>query len=270
LFNPQPSTLPCARCAWQISYHMLRRFFDSNRRASAWLEARLPQAREDLFETYEHTVARYMNARQGQLVADVGGGKNCPFARLRDASNGSRIVAVDISADEISQNRDVDEARVADIMRRLPFAPGEVDLVVSRSVLEHLTDLEAFVAASKGVLKSGGYFIHLVPSRYAPFAVINRAIPKQLSKRIVYFLHPQTVGICGFPAFYDRCYHSALVGLLGAYGFTVEETKVSYYQSRYFNFFLPAYALSSLYELAVRATGQRDLGAYVLIVARKQ
>jgi SAM-dependent methyltransferase len=210
-----------------------------------------------------------MNERPNQLVVDVGGGKSCPFAKYRRPGFGTRIVAVDVSADEIEENRDVDETRTADIMQELPFEAGEVDMIVSRSVLEHLVDLEAFVANSARVLKPGGYFIHLFPGRFAPFAIINRMFPQRLSRRILFFLHPQTVGICGFPAFYDRCSYSALARLVESRGFEIEEQRMSYYQSRYFDFFFPLYLLSVGYELLARASGLSDLSAYVLIVARK-
>jgi 2-polyprenyl-6-hydroxyphenyl methylase/3-demethylubiquinone-9 3-methyltransferase len=249
---------------------MLHRFFDANRRLSLWLERRLPHAREDLFAVYETTVARHMNARPGQLVADVGGGKSCPFARLRQPSLGARIIAVDVAPDELRENHDVEETRVADIMTDLPFTDGEVDMIVSRSVLEHLTDLEAFVARSARSLRPGGTFIHLVPSRNAPFALINRALPAWLSRRVMYFFHPHTAGICGFPAFYDRCDAASMRRLLDAHGFDVEECRLSYYQSRYYNFFVPAYLASVLYELAASAWGRPSLAAYVLIVARRR
>jgi 2-polyprenyl-6-hydroxyphenyl methylase/3-demethylubiquinone-9 3-methyltransferase len=249
---------------------MLRRFFEVNRRMSRWLERRLPHAREDLFAVYETTVARHMNARSGQLVVDVGGGKGCPFSRFRRPELGTRIVAVDVEPDELRDNRDVDEARIADIMTGLPFAAREVDMIVSRSVLEHLTNVEAFIASSSAALSDGGYFIHLVPARNAPFAVLNRALPAWLSRRIMHFFHPHTVGICGFPAFYDRCDAGSLTRLLDGHGFDVEECCVSYYQSRYFDFFFPLYIASVLYELAARATGRPALGAYLLIVARRR
>lgn len=249
---------------------MLRRFFDVNRRMSQWLERRLPHAREDFFADYDGVVARYMNARAGQVVVDVGGGKRCPFAQLRVPELGSHIVAVDMSADELRFNTDVDDVRVANIMEGLPFAAGEVDMIVSRSVLEHLTNLEAFVASARTSLREGGYFIHLVPARYAPFAVLNRAIPAWLSRRIMYFFHPETVGICGFPAFYDRCDYASLMRVLDENGFDVEECRVSYYQSRYYNFFVPFYLLSALYETAAHALGRPVLAAYLLVIARRR
>lgn len=249
---------------------MLRTFFDFNRRFSNRVERRLPQAREELFETYETTVARYMTARPGQLVVDVGGGRACPFAKYRRPGDGTRIVAVDISAEELALNRDVDETRVANIMHDLPFADGEADMVVSRAVVEHLRDVEAFIATGTRVLKPGGFFIHVFSARYAPFAVLNRFLPDWFSQRVLYFFHPTHAGIGGFPAFYDRCYPSAFTNLLDKHGFELEECRITFYQSRYYNFFFPLYLASVAYELAARAAGLRDLCAYVLIVARKR
>src|SRR5581483_6419513 len=178
--------------------------------------------------------------------------------------------AVDISEDEIRHNRDVDEARVANIMQELPFGPNEADLIVSRSVLEHLTDLEAFVRASANVIKPGGHFIHLFPNRSAPFALINRMLPNAASRRLVHFLHPETVGICGFPAFYDHCSAEAITRLLEKHGFVIEELRVSYYQSGYFTFFVPAYLVSAAYEMVLHSLDARSLAAYVMVVARKK
>jgi 2-polyprenyl-6-hydroxyphenyl methylase/3-demethylubiquinone-9 3-methyltransferase len=141
-------------------------------------------------------------------------------------------------------------------------------MIVSRSVLEHLTNLEAFVARSAASLKPGGAFIHLVPLRNAPFALLNRALPAWLSRRVMYFFHPRTVGICGFPAYYDRCDVKSLSQLLELHGFEIEECRVSYYQSRYYNFFVPLYLASVLYELVASALRRPGLAAYALIVAR--
>jgi SAM-dependent methyltransferase len=247
----------------------MQRFLDANRRVCAWLERRLPHARDDFFESYPRIVASYMNARPGQLIADVGGGKRCSFARYRDPESGTRIVAIDVSDDEIKQNQDVDERRVANIMETLPFASNEVDLMVSSSVLEHLTDLDAFVTTAHDALKPGGYFIHLFPGRFAPFAMLNRAMPNRVARRLLHTFHPATDGICGFPAFYDRCSPSEITRLLERRGFHVHECRVSYYQSRYYSFFVPAYLASVAYELVIAALRRRELAAYLLVVAQK-
>lgn len=248
---------------------MLKSFIDANRKLARLVEGFLPQARENIFAAYEKSVAKYMNARDHQLVVDVGGGRSCPFASHRDSSMHTRLIAVDISEDELVENRDVDDRFVADITRNLPFRDGEVDLLVSRSVLEHLVDLNGFFTNANRVLRTGGYMIHLFPSRYAPFSLLNRMIPDRLSKMILHYLIPETKGIGGFHASYKECYYSAIESLLCGCGFEVVEIKLGYYQSPYFSFFSPLFLLSCMYELIVYATGSKNLCAYILVIARK-
>ncbi|HZB81365.1 MAG TPA: hypothetical protein VE288_00775, partial [Rubrobacteraceae bacterium] len=84
-----------------------------------------------------------------------------------------------------------------------------------------------------------------------------------------YFLRPQYKGICGFPAFYDNCYYSGIRTVLEKHGFKIVGMHISYYQSPYFNFFVPLFLLSATYEMLIRALEVKDLAAYVLIIARK-
>lgn len=218
---------------------------------------------------YERVVGAYMNARPRQLVVDVGGGKRCQFAKYRDPRVGARIVAVDVDPAELELNDDVDEKRVADASQRLPFADGEVDLVASRSVLEHLRDVEGFVREAYRVLRPGGYTIHVFPSKYAPFSLANRALPRKLSARLVHFFVPGSKKILGFPAYYDRTYPAGMRRVLRDAGFDVVDERVTYYQAEYFAFLFPAYALNAAYELLISWLGVRNLAAAVLVVARK-
>ena len=233
------------------------------------MKRHLPQATPDPFLLYDETVANYYQHCARPIVADIGGGRSCSFARLIDRSSGTRIVAVDISEDELSHNRDVDEKRVADVRVGLPFRNGEVGLLVSRTLLEHVDDVEAFIAHSSRVLCDGGYAVHLVPCRYAPFAIIGRLLPFNLAKSILHFIKPTTVGVVEFPAFYDKCNYSAMKKALGRNGFRNIEVFVTYYQSSYFDAFFPAYLASVLYELVIRAVGAKDLAAYMVVAAQK-
>lgn len=248
---------------------MIRAFISANQRICWAIQRSLPHARIDLHYLYEKVVTGYMNAGPNLVVVDVGGGRSCPFARHRLPEMGARIVALDVSAKELAYNKDVDEKRVADITRELPFEDGEVDMVVSRSVLEHLEDVRAFAANSHRVMRPGGIAVHVMPSRYAPFAIVNRLLPSSVSRRIVLFFEPFNEGICGFPAHYDRCYYSAITRTFREQGFELLDVRVNYYQSKYYDFFVPLYLLSVLYELLVRALNAKNLGASVLIVARR-
>lgn len=255
--------------AWKEN-RVLRRFFARNRYVCKRIESHLPQAKINIRHLYEQIVTRYMNSEAGQLVVDVGGGKSCPFAKHRDPAMGTSIVAVDISEEEMKYNTDVDEKRVTDIIQSLPFDAAEVDLLVSRSVLEHLESLESFIINSTQVLKSGGYIVHLFPSRFAPFALINQALPNSLSRRVLYFFIPESKGIGGYPAYYDNCYYSAIRKLLKQHGFDLVDVHLSYYQSPYFAFFVPLFVISAIYEILIRAIGAKNMAAYVLVVAQKK
>ena len=248
----------------------VQRFFRANARVCGYVEGYLPQTKPYLPDIYVETVARYMNSLSaGGIVVDVGGGKTCRFADRKAPGSSVKIIGVDVSEEELRDNRDVDEKLVADVVKDIPLSDEEADLVVSRSVLEHLTNVESFVRNAKRVLKSGGYHIHVFPSRFAPFSLINQALPKTVSKRLIHFVAPTSKGRLGFPAFYDHCYPSAMRRLLEKHHFELVETRVSYYQSDYFDFFVPLYLLSALYELGVYAVGAENLAATALIVARK-
>jgi SAM-dependent methyltransferase len=184
----------------------------------------------------------------------------------------ARLIAVDISEEELCHNADIDEKRIADITQGLPFEAEEIDLLTSCWVLEHLESVDDFVESTKMVLRRGGHCIHLFSSKFAPYALINQVLPEALAERVVYgFLPRRKGGRHGgrFPDFYNRCYYSASKKLMENNGFEVVDVHVSYYQSHYFSFFVPLYLLSVCYELLIQALGVKNLAARVLVIARK-
>jgi SAM-dependent methyltransferase len=248
-----------------------RKFVSANKRVSYRIERHLPQRRLDIQAMYDQTVATRMARLPSRaVVVDVGAGKECTFARSRKRDAEVRVIGVDRSSDELAENRDVDEKRVADVTLGLPFETGEVDMVVSRSVIEHLRDSESFVREASRVLKPGGYCIHLFASKFAPFAIANRMLPAKVATKLLDTMHPECAGKLGFESHYDKTYVSGMRALLIRNGFEVENVLVSYYQSGYYNFFLPLYLLSAIYELLVQALRAENLAAKVMIVAKKR
>ena len=200
----------------------------------------------------------------------MGGGRGCSFRHLLNNSPDARVVAVDISADELALNEEVDEKRVADVSKGLPFQEGEVGLLASRTLLEHVSDVGAFFEHASRALCDGGYTVHLVPCKYAPFAILARLIPFPIVRWMLQSLRPETRGIVEFPAFYDKCTYSISLYVLECNDFSVVHTAFSYYQSDYFDAFIPAYLVSTLYELVVSAINARNLATYMLVVAQKR
>ncbi|MDP9235138.1 MAG: class I SAM-dependent methyltransferase [Actinomycetota bacterium] len=225
-------------------------------------------ANKDLYGAYIATVRDLMNSSTAKLIVDVGGGNQCPFARYR--SPGTKIVAVDLSEEAMASNHDVDERRVADVVHEgLPFGDDEVDLVTSRAVLEHLTDVEVFTRETARVLRSGGHAVHVFPGRNSSFAVANRMLGNRRSRALLHALLPQFEGICGFPAYYDHCSPRAIRKAIERSGLKVELIDVSYFGSHYYKFFLPVFLISAAYEKMISAIGNEELSAYVLAIALK-
>lgn len=247
---------------------LARRLLKANQRAARRIERRLPPARSELRASYVETVARHMNERpEPTLVVDVGSGRESAFARRRQAGRHITVVGLDASDEELRFNEDVDERRTADLGGRLPFADGEVDVLASSSVLEHLRDTEPLVRESARVLAPGGYAVHMFPSRWAPFAVANRLLPRRAAERLLRLAMPWSRG--GFLAYYDRCSASAMARLHEECGFEVVEVRAGYYQAEYFDAVLPLYLAAALWDLVTHALGARALAATVLLVARR-
>jgi SAM-dependent methyltransferase len=249
---------------------MLRRFIRANERICDRISPRLPQFRPNIGARFEEVVVQHMNSSPRLLIVDVGSGRHCPFAEYKDSAMQPRVVGVDISEEDLRQNRTIDDYRVADVTQGLPFADAEVDMLVSLNTLEHISPLPAFVKHAHRVLKPGGLFIHMFASRYAPYVLVNRLLPHSVARRLLHFLYEESRDRAGYPAYYDHCSARGIESLLRANGFEIESLEVGYYQSAYYRFFVPFYLLSAGYELLIRAFGLRSLAANVFVIARKK
>jgi len=248
---------------------LLSRFIRANRALCARLEPHLPQARLNISLHYELTVAEHMRRlTPGSIVVDAGGGRKCCYAEYKP--EGIEIVAADVSGEELSLNKEADRGVVADVSTRLPFADSSVDIVTSKHLLEHLPDISRFVAESHRVLKPGGLFASLLPSRYALFAILSRLLPDSARENLVHRLVAETDETHRFHTYYDRCYAGALEHVLVDAGFEIVELVPGYYGAGYFSFSFPLWLAVVGWELATMLFGCRNLAASVMVAARKR
>jgi ubiquinone/menaquinone biosynthesis C-methylase UbiE len=248
------------------------RFFALNRRLSLALEARLPRSfRHHLHTLYKYRVAEMLNSGPGQVVLDVGGGKDCPFLPYLDDPAAHLIVTLDCSEEQLRRNQ-LDNRIVVDAaLHGLPIRDRSADLVVSRSVVEHISDNNAFFENCARALRPGGTMIHAFPGRFAPFALMNQVLPNRLARRLIDYFLPEWIedGNYGFVAFYNRCYFSAIHKLIQQNALQNPRYILTYYQSMYFISFFPLFCLMVGYDLVVWLCGIRNLASGILVMAER-
>ena len=204
-------------------------------------------------------------------VLDIGGGKRCAFVKECRQFTGIKIIALDVSAEELAYNHDADTKIVFDIAsgERVPLEDASVDMVTSSSVLEHLQSIENAVKEVNRILKPGGKFISVLPSKFALFAMINQLLPHRLARKILFAIKPEAKSTSGFKAYYNRCYYPALKSLLLKHGFTSADFMFDYNQSGYFSFFGPFALVSLIWDFLMYVLRVRPMCAYICFTAQK-
>lgn len=249
---------------------MMRRFITLNSDICDRIERLLPyDFARSLLYLHELTAARSMNARPDQTVVDIGGGHFCPFGRHRREGLNATIIGLDILESQICRNEVIDAGIVADACGGLPLRDASADLVVTRTLVEHLYDNEAFFAETSRILRTGGLSIQTFPCKFAPFAVINQMLPEKIARAVLHYVFPKWRDTCGFKAYYRNCFYPRIVTVLSRNGLNVEEIHFRYYQSIYFKFFVPLYLISLLYDFVLWGLDIRILSSQILVVARK-
>ena len=246
-------------------------FVAANTRLSRRLARRLRLEDDKPFwQRFERLAATELRRlAPGSAVLDLGGGRRCVYAGALEDGPDLRLIAVDISADELAMNRDVAETCVADVAQELPFPDESVDLVLSRALLEHIDGVPNAVRNIARVLRPGARTLHLVPCRYSLFGTAARVLPFGPLLRLVHGFMPHTRGQVEFPVVYDHGHPAAMKRVFKHAGFRQVRVEVCWAQPGYFEWFTPLFMLTSLYEYVMRLLRVRRLAAYMIVIAER-
>lgn len=245
-------------------YSKLRNYITKNREISRRVSTYLPTRKIDPFNDYEDTVTKVIKQIKNPLVLDIGGGKQC-FLASRNISD-KRIICLDLQMRQLCANCDANYLIMGDALS-IPLSDHSVDLIISRSFIEHVPSVDIFFKEANRVLKKGGYLISVFPGKFALFAMINQLFPEYLSKKALHHLVSTRDNELGFKAYYDKCYFTGINNLLNKNNFKVLDIKDYHFSSAYFEFFLPLFLISCFYEICTQPF--KNLASYLLILARK-
>lgn len=154
-------------------------------------------------------------------------------------------------------------------LARLPLADGSVDLIISRSVFEHLSDPDAVYREFARVLKPGGALLFLTANMWDYGTLVARLVPNRFHARIVRRVEGRDEEDT-FPTAYKTNTRAAVEGLAAAAGLRVERFD---YLSQYPNYLMfngALFFLGMCFEkLIARFEALRFLRGWILVTLRK-
>ena len=223
------------------------------------------------YDRNEH--ARYVNACLEHLVPeaavlDVGAGRRPVIPT--EVIKKTYYVALDVDEEELAAAPEglYKESVVDSVETYHPELEERFDLVTSFYVFEHVQSLTRALENCRRYLHEGGIMVTQFSGRYSYFALANQAIPHGVTKtlgRVLAGRDPHTI----FPAFYDKCWYSALEELLKDWSQVSIEplyTGAGYLGRMPFRLVRPLYLL---YEDWTVREDKRNLASHYLVKARK-
>jgi SAM-dependent methyltransferase len=131
------------------------------------------------YRIFERTALPF--AQPGSLVLDAGCGRTSDAGAFL-TQHGARVVGLDLV--DRGDNR---IAFAKSNLEHLPIRSASIDLVISRSVMEHLQDPLSVWREVRRVLKPEGRFVFLTPNLFDYVSLVAKLVPNRLHPAIVRF-----------------------------------------------------------------------------------
>lgn len=119
-------------------------------------------------------------AAPGITILDAGCGHTAPNLQLLRGS-GATLIGVDLVRLEPQEGLELIEGDLAHV----PLPDESVDLIYSRSVMEHVVDPDAVYGEARRLLKPGGRWIFLTANRWDYVSLVSRMTPNRFHAAIV-------------------------------------------------------------------------------------
>jgi ubiquinone/menaquinone biosynthesis C-methylase UbiE len=217
------------------------------------------------YAIFERKVAALLALQNGQTLLDAGCGRTVPVLR-KYLGQAKRLIGV-----ELVEFTDVPpgiETHNADLSR-LPLADASVDVIMSRSVFEHLTDPESVYREFHRVLKPGGRLVFLTANMWDYGTLAARLIPNRFHARVVKAVEGRPEEDT-FPTAYKTNTKAAVRRLASCSGLEIESFE---YLSQYPNYLMfngVLFALGTAYEKVIsRFDALAILRGWILVTLRK-
>jgi SAM-dependent methyltransferase len=196
----------------------------------------------------------------GQRVLDAGCGRYLKFCR--ELSGVALMVGIDLETTLETDNRSAPFGVRGDL-GRLPFPSGHFDMVISRSVVEHLDNPSQVFREFSRVLRPGGKVVIITPNKYDYVSLIALITPYRFHRFIVSRLFQVSENDV-FPTRYRANTLSGIRRAFVSAGFVAKElTTINHYPA-YLMFSPILFRLGILYERITSLASFRPLRGSIL------
>ena len=218
---------------------------------------------EHPYRSYELEVDRLL-ARDSCLL-DAGCGRSVPVLR-KYLGRAGRLIGIElVDFTDVPSGIETHNADLA----KLPLPDASVDLIMSRSVFEHLADPESVYREFARVLRPGGAVVFLTANMWDYGTLVARLVPNRFHAPIVRNVEGRAEEDT-FPTQYKTNTRSAVDVLAAGAGLTVEAFR---YLSQYPNYLMfngALFFVGMCYErLISRFEALRCLRGWILVTLRK-
>jgi SAM-dependent methyltransferase len=230
------------------------------------------------WENYRSTVTAFADAIVRERGAparllEVGAGRDPLFATAAEARASSLEVTLnDIDSEELARAPD-DFAKlrfdIASAIAANESPRDYFDLVISKMVLEHITNAERAWSNVFEMLRRDGMAAAFIPTLFSPPFLLNRILPEQITSRLVQLAFGDR-SAPKFPARYEWCYadQRRIEPLLKRVGFR-DVLVLPFWTHGYFKGFPLLRGVDTWLQRYARDRDWRGLASYAYVIARK-
>jgi len=213
---------------------------------------------------YRERIRKHL--RPGQRLLDAGCGRYLRFCK--ELSDTAEVVGIDLDT-VLETDNQRQPFGVRGDLSRLPFPAGHFDVVISRSVIEHLEDPGAVFREFSRVLRPGGKVILVTPNKYDYVSLIAAFTPYRVHRALcakIFNVSEDDV----FPTLYRANTISSIRKTLNAAGFVQNELETINHYPAYLMFSPVLFRLGVVYERLTSLKPFRSLRGSILCVFEKR
>ena len=174
------------------------------------------------FKSSEHPYRKYeekilSTLKNTDTILDAGCGRSAPILR-KFYGKTKTLIGVDL--EEPTKGMQGIKYIKGDISS-IDISSNTVDVVISRAVLEHVSNPIPIFKEIHRILKPGGSFVFLVPNLGDYVSILSKLIPNRFHKYIISKTEGRKIDDV-FPTYYNANTYSSIKKLSNKNGFTIE------------------------------------------------